>query len=253
MRRLIARIATAMTILAAPVLPGAAHAAGGWAATTLDPVPARFTAGTTYTLGFWLLQHGSHPYWGDEKSLGRVALRFIPQGGGRTLTFDGVRLSEPAHYAAAVALPAGDYRVEGQQGWFQAHPIGTLKVPGALSVDPPSVEARRAIAALKVDYWEEIRPPGIPVRARKAKAGPDGDVIVPGPVAGPSETPAGTPAALAAVPASTPEAVASVAVVNDPVPWWRTPYPLLAGVLLAGAAAALVLRSRAGRATTGSG
>jgi hypothetical protein len=44
----------AMLALATPAL------AGGWATTLLDPLPDRLEAGHTYTVGFWILQHGSH-------------------------------------------------------------------------------------------------------------------------------------------------------------------------------------------------
>ncbi|MFC7648916.1 hypothetical protein ACFQX6_57150 [Streptosporangium lutulentum] len=67
----------------------------------MDPVPAGIRPGTTYTLGFWLLQHGTHPY--DGTDLGEVGLRFTD--GKKTLMFPGVPLKEPAHYAAAVSLP----------------------------------------------------------------------------------------------------------------------------------------------------
>jgi hypothetical protein len=46
--------------------------AGNWEETLLDPVPARVEPGVTYTLGYWILQHGSYPFMGGD--LGPTAL-----------------------------------------------------------------------------------------------------------------------------------------------------------------------------------
>nr|BFE82199.1 hypothetical protein GCM10020093_048000 [Planobispora longispora] len=72
----------------------------------MDPAPAKMSADTTYTLGFWLLQHGTHPYEGGD--LGEVALEFTD--GKKAVRFSGVELKEPAHYAAAISLPPGPGR-----------------------------------------------------------------------------------------------------------------------------------------------
>jgi hypothetical protein len=95
--------------------------------TALDPLPEPIRAGRTYTVGYWVLQHGSHPYDGD---LGETGLKLVDEQG-RVVTFQGVALREPAHYAAALAIPhAGSWRLYGQQGIFADYQVGTLTVPG---------------------------------------------------------------------------------------------------------------------------
>src|SRR5687768_923640 len=67
--------------------------AGGWAVTYVDPVPS-IQPSVTHTVGYWVLQHGTHPFSGD---LGKTGLRFKSGAGSRD--FVGVALGEPAHYA----------------------------------------------------------------------------------------------------------------------------------------------------------
>lgn len=120
---------------AALLVPAAQPAsAGGWALTVLDPVPEHLEPGTSYTIGYWVLQHGTHPYEGE---LGRTGLRLVGKDG-QELIFDAVELPEPAHYAVALAVPeAGEWAVYAMQGWFDEHEVGTLTVPGGLAVLPP--------------------------------------------------------------------------------------------------------------------
>lgn len=113
--------------------------AGGWAVTYLDPVPS-FEPKSTHTVGYWVMQHGTHPFEGE---LGETGLKF------RSDTFQhifvGVPLGEPGHYAVSLQLPTGSYEVFGVQGIFRDHPIGTLTVPGTLlikPVDPQLVAAK---------------------------------------------------------------------------------------------------------------
>ncbi|WP_410612624.1 hypothetical protein [Amycolatopsis sp. lyj-109] len=131
--------------------PGAT--AGNWATTYLDPLPDTFGTGQTYTVGYWVLQHGSHPSYGE---LGATALVFTP-GKGDPVVFPGVALREPAHYAAAIALPHdGIWRVSARQGIFSDYEIGSLTVPGRLAVTPPP-----APVAGEKQPWGAIRPPVI--------------------------------------------------------------------------------------------
>jgi hypothetical protein len=126
--------------------------AGGWAVTYVDPVPS-IQASTTHTVGYWVLQHGTHPFSGD---LGKTGLRF--QTGADSREFVGVPLGEPAHYAVTFSLPNGTYEVFGVQGMFREHPLGTLTVPGTLlvkPVDPQMVQGPGEGAW----PWQEIAPP----------------------------------------------------------------------------------------------
>lgn len=151
-------LALACAFLLALVLPAGASTAtaGGWAVTYLDPVPSSFQPSVTHTVGYWVLQHGTHPFAGDLDATG---LRF--RSGTTDRFFPGVTLGQPAHYVTTFALPEGVYEVFGVQGVFPDHPIGTLTVPGALSPAPLDPELRQGDLATGV--WEEIAPPaGVP-------------------------------------------------------------------------------------------
>ncbi|HEX7308694.1 hypothetical protein [Lentzea sp.] len=123
-------------------------AAGGWAVTYLDPVPT-VQPSVTHTAGYWVLQHGTHPYAGDD--LGKTGLRF--HSGSSDLVFTGVPLGEPAHYAVTFALPEGVYEVFGVQGMFQDHAIGTLTVPGTLRVNPVDPQLALPGSTEPVPVW----------------------------------------------------------------------------------------------------
>lgn len=145
-------------ILATLVLAAAPARAGGWAVTALDPLPAPIQAGRTYTVGYWVLQHGSHPYDGD---LGETGLKLVDDRG-RVVTFQGVALREPAHFAAALAIPhTGTWKLYGQQGIFADYQVGTLIVPGGLAVvRPPTPMTMHSDT-----HWGAIRPPDLAAMA----------------------------------------------------------------------------------------
>ncbi|MEU8386361.1 hypothetical protein [Streptosporangium sp. NPDC048865] len=211
---------------------GAPARAGGWALTVMDPVPAT-RPDTTYTLGFWLLQHGTHPYQGTD--LGEVALTFTD--GEKSLKFPGVALKEPAHYAAAVSLPKGTWKVEAIQGWFGAYLIGTLTVPGGLEVAPVPKEFRQMIANQppREDHWDTVRPPSVDV----------GDVVPgtpPSREAGPTPTSTSVATPAAAPAGGSPGETTSVAIVEQ-ASWWRPSY-VVAALLGVAALTALAYRVR---------
>ncbi|MGW3960786.1 hypothetical protein ACWED2_13295 [Amycolatopsis sp. NPDC005003] len=139
-------------VLAALLVSAPGAVAGNWAVTYLDPLPDTFRAGRPYTVGYWVLQHGSHVSYGE---LGETALVFAPAEGD-PVVFPGVALREPAHYAAAIALPHdGVWRVSARQGVFADHEIGTLTLPGVLAVTPPPTPMVRG----EKQPWGAIRPP----------------------------------------------------------------------------------------------
>ncbi|WP_327010837.1 hypothetical protein OHA72_28385 [Dactylosporangium sp. NBC_01737] len=156
-RMLAVLAATLVGLAGGLVLAPAPAYAGNWAVTVLDPLPDRLEAGKGYTIGMWVLQHGFHPYEGDD--LGPVGLRLV-DGKGAALTFPAVALPEAAHYAAAVAVPHdGEWAVVGVQGRFAEYHVGTLTVPGGLAVlgVPPPLESSQADR-----YWPgAIRPPAV--------------------------------------------------------------------------------------------
>ncbi|MFI7447969.1 hypothetical protein ACIBQX_10770 [Nonomuraea sp. NPDC049714] len=149
-------ILAAVAVLFAGGLP--ASAAGGWAVTYLDPVPGAFAPGTSYTIGFWVLQHGVRPFEGD---LGTTGLK-LTDATGRPMTFEGTPLPEAGHYATAVNLPKGTYRIEGVQGIFPPYEVGTLTVPGGVEIRPVPPEMVRNVGAGEKNPWGAVRPPGFP-------------------------------------------------------------------------------------------
>ncbi|MBE1491658.1 hypothetical protein [Plantactinospora soyae] len=159
--RLLAAVAATMVgLIGVPFLAPAPAQAGNWAVTVLDPLPDRLEPGRGYTIGLWVLQHGFHPFEGD---LGAVALRLVDERGA-SVSFPAVALPEPAHYAAAVAVPSpGAWTVVGVQGRFADYRVGTLTVPGRMSV--LGVPAPMQSAETE-KYWPgAIRPPAVPVDA----------------------------------------------------------------------------------------
>lgn len=132
-----------------------AKANGGWAVTLLDPVPTRFESGHTYAVGFWVLQHGTHPFEGELEPVG---LR-LTRADGRSVTFPGTPLPEAGHYATSVAVPRGEWKVEALQGWFPPYEVGVLKVPGDLRVAP--VPAQMVSGRRTEERWGAIRPPEV--------------------------------------------------------------------------------------------
>jgi hypothetical protein len=164
------RVAVVLTTaLAAVLLGGAPAMAGNWAVTTLDPLPDRIEPGSAYTIGFWVLQHGSHPYNGGR--LDPVGLKFVDGKGAATVS-KGVALAEPAHYATAVAFPGpGTWQVFGVQGPFQDYRVGTLTVPGGLTALPVP---QPATVGADEQPWGAIRPPQLPVDLNRDPFGDTG-------------------------------------------------------------------------------
>lgn len=196
-----------LLMIIVPLLALAAPArAGGWAVTFMDPAPAGMRPNTTYTLGFWLLQHGTHPYEGAN--LGEVGLEFT--SGKKRILFPGVPLKEPAHYAAAISLPPGTWQVEGVQGWFSPYKVGTLALPGDLKLAP-----FRKTSSRRSPHSRRSGTTGARSDRRASPTAP--------PLPSPSRRrPRPRPAA-----ASAPLETTTVAVVEADS-WWRPPYTPMA-------------------------
>lgn len=151
------RIVATLVVVAGSTLAAATPAqAGGWATTLLDPLPHQLEVGTGYTVGYWVLQHGSHPYDGD---LGKTGLRLVDQAGKAT-EYPGVPLPEAAHYATAVVFGhTGTWRLYGIQGIFADYEIGKVTIPG--KVDPrPTPPPMTMTDGDSADHWGAIHPPG---------------------------------------------------------------------------------------------
>lgn len=164
--------------------------AGGWATTVLDPLPQRMEVGTGYTVGYWVLQHGFHPFQGD---LGATGIRLVDRAG-KTTDYQGVRLAEPAHYATAIVFDhAGTFRLYGIQGLFEPYEIGTVTVPGTIQVRPTPPVGR----SVHTDSpWGAIHPAGLEGDGHKSATMPSsGDS--PALAAEPAAATSGTSRALA--------------------------------------------------------
>jgi hypothetical protein len=149
------RIAAVVVLAVAGTLATASPAhAGGWATTLLDPLPERLEAGRAYTVGYWVLQHGSHPYDGD---LGKTALR-LTDDAGRSTSYPGTSLPEAAHYAAAVVFGhPGTWHLSSVQGIFADYEIGEVTVPGGVRVRPTPTPM--AVDHGDAAHWGAIGPP----------------------------------------------------------------------------------------------
>lgn len=139
--RLLRITAVAMLAAAATLTVGSPAQAGGWATTLLDPLPGRLEPGQAYTVGYWVLQHGSHPYEGD---LGKTALRLTDEAGATT-AYAGVPLAEAGHYATAVVFShAGAWKLSSAQGIFADYEIGQVTAPrGPPPRADPAADDRR--------------------------------------------------------------------------------------------------------------
>jgi hypothetical protein len=133
-------------------------AAGNWAVTVLDPLPGRIEAGRTQQIGFWVLQHGTHPYnWGDPSTIGAVGLVLVDDAGSRA-SFPGTASAEPAHYTTSMTVPhGGRWEVYGVQGIFMSYHVGTLTVPGTIA--SLGVPAAPSAADLARHWPGAVRPP----------------------------------------------------------------------------------------------
>ncbi|MEV4368722.1 hypothetical protein AB0J71_16750 [Nonomuraea sp. NPDC049637] len=212
---------------------GAASASsrGGWAVTYLDPPPAAFAGGKTYTVGFWVLQHGTHPYAGE---LDPVGLR-LTRADGRSVTFPGTPLPEAGHYATSVAVPDGVWRVEGLQGWFEPYAVGTLTVPGRLLADPVPPDKVATFGGDGKDPWGAVRPPGFaPGKSTPAPPGEPTGTQAGGPTGTQPEVQAGMEAGGGAA------GSAAARVPAGEAPGGGVPAYLLAPAAVAGALVALV-------------
>ncbi|MBP2704907.1 hypothetical protein JOL79_13890 [Microbispora sp. RL4-1S] len=249
MRRIFAMLAATATILI--TAPPASAQAGFWAVTELDPLAGTITPDVGYTIGYWVLQHGTHPFDGPGTELGTTGLRLTGKGG-RTLNFTGTRLPEPAHYAVSVKIPAGTWRLEGVQGMFAPYEIGTLTVPGGLTPAPPQFPGTAGMEV--TDYWGAIKPPGFPWKGRPGPALPGtGATVTAGAAPGASapSTP-GVPAAAVTHAAATQADATQAAVTHAaarqgtaPASPWFQPYLLVAVAVISVAGTLLVQRASA--------
>ncbi|WP_030455955.1 hypothetical protein [Herbidospora cretacea] len=221
------RILAALAVVAAVVLPAVPANAGAWAVTELDTFPQSIAPGTTYTIGYWVLQHGTHPFEGPKSAM-PTGLRLTQ--GSKVLDFPGTPLPEPAHFAATIQVPEGTWKLEGVQGIFAPYLLGQLTVPGGLEVAPPPFPTQTG--GTVTDFWGPVKPPGFPWDAKH--------VVTAGTT---STAPAPSPSA----PAPSPSAPVAPAAAAAPAPPARTADGLPWGWAAGGAAVGAVAVYLTGR------
>jgi hypothetical protein len=101
--------------------------AGGWAVTTLDPLPQPLHAGQTYRIGYVIRQHGVTPVTAGKP-------RVVISRAGEQLSFPGVAEGAPGHYVSDVIFPASaawSWSVD-QSPFPEPQKIGAIDVQPAL-------------------------------------------------------------------------------------------------------------------------
>jgi hypothetical protein len=113
-------------------------------------------SGQAYTVGYWVLQHGSHP---SMIPLTETGLRLTSQSGEEKY-YRGMPLREVAHFAVAIRVPHdGTWAVEAVQQPFGPYKVGELTIPGAMKLF--SIPAPMAFDGHAEHAWGEIHPPQI--------------------------------------------------------------------------------------------
>ncbi|MEJ2747524.1 MAG: hypothetical protein P8183_06405 [Anaerolineae bacterium] len=115
------------TILALPVM------AGGWAVVTLDALPTDVMAGTPFTVGFAVRQHGQHLLDGLTPQITAVH-----QETGESVTVQAEAANRTGHYAATITLPSA-----GQWQW-QINAFGFDQPMPDIAVQPAIVAPTKA-------------------------------------------------------------------------------------------------------------
>jgi hypothetical protein len=120
------QVATAVATIALTLALAGPAIAGGWAVTTFDGLPGEFVAGTSYTLGYTIRQHGVTPINVEHTQIVAVGKS------GKTLSFAGARDGAVGHYVATLNFPAdGTYAWQVTQTPFGPQELGTLVVVAA--------------------------------------------------------------------------------------------------------------------------
>jgi hypothetical protein len=122
-RRLLIALLSFVAVVFASAVPAAA---GGWAVTTLDEVPAP-SAGGVVAVGFTIRQHGVTPVNPE----GQVGIEVHSASGGMAY-FPAVPAGPVGHYVSQVTFTeAGTVDWVVRQGWFEAQDLGPLTVSPA--------------------------------------------------------------------------------------------------------------------------
>ncbi len=117
-------------VVAVSLLMGGAAVAGGWAVTTLDPMPRLPVAGASTPIGFTIRQHGATPI-----AIDNTAIVIARLGGAERHVFRGRADGPVGHYVSDVRFPtSGAWNWQVEQGWFGTQELGSINVgTGGLS------------------------------------------------------------------------------------------------------------------------
>jgi hypothetical protein len=145
MRTMLKRLVLALLLV---LIPAGVHA-GGWSVVTLDKTPAEVKAGTAFTIGFTVLQHGETPVDGLTPKITFTSAT----GDHKTFTArgDGAR----GHYVADLTLPtagAWAWEIEAFGPPSVMSPLQVLAAPAAAPA-PASPAVAPALAMPTALPW----------------------------------------------------------------------------------------------------
>jgi hypothetical protein len=152
--RLLAGVLVVALALALLVATAGPASAGGWAVSTLDPVP-RLDPGVALRIGFTIRQHGVTPV-----AIEGVAI-VVKDAQGATTRFDAASADVVGRYEAEVMFPeAGTYEWEVIQGWFGPQPLGVITIAARPSLALTAPPASPPTAAATLPTTAAAYPPG---------------------------------------------------------------------------------------------
>lgn len=154
MRRILALFIGILATLSL-VPAGVAGAKGGWATSTLDPLPP-LVPGETADIGFTVRQHGVTPVDLSQFGPGDVGIALRTDAG--VEFFDAEAQGAVGHYVSRVVLPdAGSYRWEVRQGMFGPQHLGTLDLgDGDQAAAAPATQGGGDRTRLRLVQWLSI-------------------------------------------------------------------------------------------------
>src|SRR5262245_22281816 len=136
MKRVVLSVLVVLVGLAVALVPSGQAGAGGFAVTTLDPLPA-LTPDEPAAVGFTVRQHGVTPVALDGVRL------VVHTADGPTSIFEARADGPLGHYVADVVVPAGTHRWEVIQGMFGPQDLGPLVVATGGGATPSGGDGRR--------------------------------------------------------------------------------------------------------------
>jgi hypothetical protein len=139
--------AVSVPLAAAAVLCLSASAhAGGWAITTLDPLPQDMAAGQTYQVGYVIRQHGQTPatFATPQIRISQATTQF---------TFQGRPEGGPGHFVSDVTFPTdGAWTWTVDQTPFASQALGSIAIQPVAVPEPapPAAPVTRSPAPVEI-------------------------------------------------------------------------------------------------------